>query len=239
VVADIFGYHALQLGLGLPTTDALAANRMPHRWRAALAVSTDAAGNTTRTSAAHGDPAIALVANPAALPFPEASLDLVALPHTLEYCPDPPAALREIERVLVHEGHLVISGFNPASLWGLSGALPTDGNPVSPKHLRTLLQGTELELQTVRYGGHGPAPRNERTLAAQPGWAGRWSARLWPARGALWYAIAVKRSHGPKLVGPIWKPPAATASAQPNVAQRNEPAAKSIPLNPTPPIGSV
>ena len=31
-VADIFGYHALQLGL--PELDALAANRMPHRWLA-------------------------------------------------------------------------------------------------------------------------------------------------------------------------------------------------------------
>ena len=29
-VADVFGYHALQLGL--PEIDALAANRMPHRW---------------------------------------------------------------------------------------------------------------------------------------------------------------------------------------------------------------
>ena len=31
-VADIFGYHALQLGL--PAVDALRANRMPHRWLA-------------------------------------------------------------------------------------------------------------------------------------------------------------------------------------------------------------
>ena len=31
-VADMFGFHALQLGL--PELDALAANRMPHRWLA-------------------------------------------------------------------------------------------------------------------------------------------------------------------------------------------------------------
>ena len=29
-VSDIFGYHALQLGL--PEIDTLAANRMPHKW---------------------------------------------------------------------------------------------------------------------------------------------------------------------------------------------------------------
>lgn len=32
LVVDIFGYHALQLGL--PALDALAANRMSHRWLA-------------------------------------------------------------------------------------------------------------------------------------------------------------------------------------------------------------
>src|SRR3979411_765253 len=31
-VADLFGFHALQLGL--PQLDALRANRMPHRWLA-------------------------------------------------------------------------------------------------------------------------------------------------------------------------------------------------------------
>ena len=32
LVADIFGYHALQLGM--PGLQALRANRMPHRWLA-------------------------------------------------------------------------------------------------------------------------------------------------------------------------------------------------------------
>ena len=92
-VANVFGYHALQLGL--PAIDALAANRMPHRWLAlpALPDAPDAA--TARA---------ALATSPAALPFAEASLDLLALPHTLELCADPHAALREAHRVLVHEG---------------------------------------------------------------------------------------------------------------------------------------
>jgi hypothetical protein len=37
----------------------------------------------------------------------------------LELARDPHHALREVERVLVPEGRVVISGFNPASLWGL------------------------------------------------------------------------------------------------------------------------
>ena len=35
-VADVFGYHALQLGL--PELQALRANRMPHRWLASDSV---------------------------------------------------------------------------------------------------------------------------------------------------------------------------------------------------------
>ena len=42
-----------------------------------------------------------------------ASLDLVVLPHTLELSVDPHMALREVERVLVPEGRVVIAGLNP------------------------------------------------------------------------------------------------------------------------------
>ena len=59
-----------------------------------------------------------LIFDARALPFFEESLDLVALPHTLEFSPDPHACLREVARVLVNEGRVVISGINPMSLWG-------------------------------------------------------------------------------------------------------------------------
>src|SRR5580765_3727795 len=101
-VADVFGYHALQLGL--PEIEALRANRMPHRWLA--------------SPSGAGAPAT-LVADFAALPFPANSLDPLALPHALELSPDPHATLREAERVLVPEGRVIVCGLNPASLWGL------------------------------------------------------------------------------------------------------------------------
>ncbi|MBU2288060.1 MAG: class I SAM-dependent methyltransferase, partial [Gammaproteobacteria bacterium] len=103
-VADVFGYHALQLGL--PEIEGLRANRMPHRW---LALNEPAMA-----------PRAALIADYTALPFPANSLDLVVLPHTLELSHDPHATLREVERVLVPEGRVVVCGFNPTSLWGAS-----------------------------------------------------------------------------------------------------------------------
>ena len=117
-VADIFGYHALQLGM--PRIEGLRTNRMPHQW---LALGADAMFSRTEepsdAGTSHAPRAAALWAEPEALPFPNASLDLVVLPHTLELSVDPHMALREVERVLVPEGRVVIAGLNPLSLWGL------------------------------------------------------------------------------------------------------------------------
>ncbi len=97
-VVDLFGYHAVQIGE--PDLDGLRANRMPYRWKI--------------------DPAGQLDAVAEALPFKDRSLDLVLLPHTLERSVDPHQALREVERVLVPEGRVVIAGLNPFSAWSLS-----------------------------------------------------------------------------------------------------------------------
>ena len=130
-VADLFGFHALQLGL--PELDALRGNRMPHRW-----VASEAAKLAVLDDTAPPRAAIALHCDFDALPFDSSSLDLVVLPHALELARDPHLALREVERVLVPEGRVVIVGFNPASLWGVRQRLghwrrrlaPRSGQPL-------------------------------------------------------------------------------------------------------------
>lgn len=102
-VQDIFGYHALQIGAAsLPT---LTNSRIANRW---LALDD---GQDARAS---------LFANACALPFFEATLDLVTLPFTLDAHSDPDAVLEEVVRVLVPEARTIITGFDPCSLWGLS-----------------------------------------------------------------------------------------------------------------------
>lgn len=47
------------------------------------------------------------------------SIDVVLLPHVLEMHNDPHGVLREVDRVLRSDGHVIFLGFNPVSLWGL------------------------------------------------------------------------------------------------------------------------
>ena len=108
VVSDVFGFHGLQLGLSpLP---ALRNSRIRHCW---------VSENDVNAQAVDASAALGFFVDSVALPFKDQSLDLVVLPHTLELSIDPHATLREVERVLVPEGRVIISGFNPMSLWGL------------------------------------------------------------------------------------------------------------------------
>jgi SAM-dependent methyltransferase len=47
------------------------------------------------------------------------SVDVVLLPHVLEMHRDPHGVLREVDRILRSDGHVIILGFNPVSFWGL------------------------------------------------------------------------------------------------------------------------
>jgi SAM-dependent methyltransferase len=225
-VADVFGFHALQLGLG--ELDALQANRMPHRWLALPVVP--------------GDPPAGVVVGPQdsvvpgagprrapslscdfdALPFPSQSVDLVVLPHTLELAADPHQTLREVERVLVPEGRLVVLGFNPTSLWGArqwSGRwarrvgllhadarpyLPCASEPIGHRRLRDWLRLLGFEIEGGGFGCYRPALRSQA-------WFERWAwmeqagDRWWPVFGAVYLVSAVKRVRGMRLIGPAWK----------------------------------
>lgn len=59
------------------------------------------------------------LALPDELPIEADSIDVVFLPHTLEFYSHPQAILNEVSRVLAPDGHVIILGINPGSLWGL------------------------------------------------------------------------------------------------------------------------
>ncbi len=209
-VADVFGFHALQLGL--PELDALRGNRMPHRWLAA-----DVPQRSGEAIPAAAGRAATLNCDFDALPFDSQSLDLVVLPHALELARDPHLTLREVERVLMPEGRVVIIGFNPNSLWGMrqqtgharrrlglglgqSMFLPRDGEVMSYRRLRDWLRLLSFEVETGRFGCYRPPMRSEKWLT-RFGWMENAGERWWPVFGAVYALTAVKRVRGMRLVG--------------------------------------
>ncbi|CDL80462.1 class I SAM-dependent methyltransferase [Xenorhabdus cabanillasii] len=60
-----------------------------------------------------------VIADPHYLPFEAKSVDACLLAHMLTYSVDPHWLLREVDRIMIDDGWLIISGFNPISLLGL------------------------------------------------------------------------------------------------------------------------
>jgi SAM-dependent methyltransferase len=217
-VVDLFGFHALQLGL--PELDALRANRMPHRWLAVEsppAKGDAAAGPADAAATPPEKRAITLHCHFDALPFDGSSLDLVVLPHSLELARDPHLTLREVERVLVPEGRVIILGFNPASLWGTRQRLgrmrrrlglgterdlflPRAGEFIGYRRLRDWLRLLSFEVESGRFGCYIPPVTSAKWLA-RFSWMEAAGDRWWPPFGALYYIVAVKRVRGMRLVG--------------------------------------
>jgi SAM-dependent methyltransferase len=153
-----------------------------------------------------------------ALPFPNHSLDLVVLPHALELARDPHLTLREVERVLVPEGRVVITGFNPLSLWGLRqhaghlrrrlGFGPAQAAvPAARRRVHRLLAAARL-VAAARLRGRGralrllaaAASRANAGSSASPGWTA-WATAGGRCWARVYFLVAVKRVRGMRLVG--------------------------------------
>ena len=207
LVADIFGYNAVQVGL--PQLDLLAANRMPFR-----TVCADEAGGK-------------VLASPLELPFASTSVDLIVLPHVLEFAENPHQILREVERVLVPEGSVVVTGFNPFSLWGArrrfagKSSAPWNGRYVSVPRLKDWFSLLDFETHAGCFGCYAPPLSQERWLLRcrlMEHAGDRW----WPIAGGVYMLQGIKRVTGMRLITPKWKERRAAAKALATVVQRQE-----------------
>ncbi|HWS74010.1 MAG TPA: class I SAM-dependent methyltransferase [Quisquiliibacterium sp.] len=238
-VADVFGYYAVQVGLG--ELDCLRANRIScrvHGWfagdpaiarRAGVSSGTPpAAGTADAPDPASGRRPAVRIDHPEELPFATQSLDLVALPHVLEFATDPHEVLREVERVLRPEGRLIVSGLNPISLWGarhlLPGGLPPGtlppgelarrGHLIAQPRLRDWLKLLGFEPDRAQYGCYRP-PCGTQAWLDRTAFFERAGDRWWPICGGVYLLSAVKRVRAMRLVGPAWKKPAAARARAP------------------------
>lgn len=191
VVANIFGYNAVQIGWS--QFNFLRLNRVLFHFTAGLE-----SGMSIRADAAF-------------LPLLSNSMDLVILPHTLEFDPNPHQILREVHRILIPGGHIVISGFNPLSLWGLCHYLkstrqefPWNGHFISLSRLKDWLKLLDFEMAGGRLGCYAPPFKQEK-------WRRRFhfmeaaGDRWWPISGGVYFLHAIKYMHGMRVIKPDWK----------------------------------
>ena len=191
VTPDVFGFHALQLGL--PRFDLLRESRIAHRMRGACSDHPD------------------LSATCHELPFATQSVDLVLLPHALEFAEQPHAILREVDRVMMPEGRLVILGFNPWSLWGLRSTIgpsrgehPWNGRFVSLLRVKDWLALLGFDVSAGRLAGYAPPFDNER-LRHRFRFMEPAGDRWWAVGGAVYMLQAIKRVRGMRLITPAWQ----------------------------------
>ncbi|MFA5081900.1 MAG: methyltransferase domain-containing protein [Hydrogenophilaceae bacterium] len=187
--ADIFGFNAMQVGQC--HVDFLRANRMPFRFA---------------TSVTDG----LMHARPEELPIAEQSIDLVALPHVLEFSPNPHQLLREVERVLRPEGRLLLAGFNPLSLWGLKRVLgtrqvyPWNGRFLHLTRIKDWLSLLGFELLSGRMICYAP-PVNQGAWLRRFRFMEAAGDRWWALGGGVYLLHAVKRVRGMRMIAPRWE----------------------------------
>lgn len=194
-LGTLFGFHLLLVSP--PWQDSpLDASRISNRWVMPPARQQDAS----------------LVGSAQVFPVATDSLDTIVLPHTLEYVAQPHEVLREVDRCLVPEGHVVILGFNPYGLWGLWRLLygwrrrfPWTGRFISQARLRDWL--ALLGFDTVSCRPVFFRPPSQRLAAWQPMQVfDRLAARGWPVPAAAYQLVARKRVVGMTPVRPRWRP---------------------------------
>ncbi|XTZ37605.1 class I SAM-dependent methyltransferase [Salmonella enterica] len=180
-LAKMYGFHLLKIG-NLSAEINAESCAISHQVNVSLA----------------GEP-VQVRADPLYLPFAEKSVDACLLAHSLAWCTDPHRLLREVDRVLIDDGWLVISGFNPISLLGLCKVVPfARRNPAVKCRMFTLMRQfdwlTLLNFEVLHYSRFRVLP-----------WAkhgGKLLSAHIPALGCMQLIVARKRTI-PLILNPM------------------------------------
>ncbi len=199
-VVDLFGFNALQMG-ELPL-DLLRNSRIPNRYQS----------STFKIAALNNH----LYCEDDFLPFADMSLDLLLLPHRLEFSERPHQVLREAARVMMPEGHLLISGFNSISTWGIKAGFkkilatqntfPWNGQFIALTRMKDWLALLGFEIALVEMCCHVPPfeqARWQKRCAFMDEIGEKYCAML----GGVYFIVAKKRVAGMTSLKPNWKKP--------------------------------
>ena len=195
LLPQLFGYYALQIGQVSSHVDLLSGSRIKHQLRMGI----------------NGDRAD-LRSSADALPFHEDSLDLILLIHCLEFTHAPHRILREVDRTLIPEGHVVIVGFNPISTYGLTKALfqwqsriPWCGRFYSTPRVRDWLSLLGFVTVDTHYVAFSP-PIQRWGLHKRFAFLERAGKSVLPYCGGVYALLAQKKLATLTPIRPRWRP---------------------------------
>lgn len=152
----LFGYHLMVVDPPWETCT-LSDSRIPH--------------HIVQRIQGGGDGDTGVIGHTDTWPVLTDTLDAIILPHTLEITVDPHLVLREADRSLIPDGHLVIIGFNPWSLWGMrrvmswrSREMPWNARFIGVSRIRDWLSLLGFDVLDCHYLFQRPPIQNSRML---------------------------------------------------------------------------
>ena len=140
----------------------------------------------------------------------ENAVDLIVMPHALEFTDDPHLMLREAYRVIRPEGQIVIAGFNPFSLYGAkryfgrSQTPPWNGNFITLYRLKDWLTLLGFDVVGGRLEAYAPPFTSEKWLR-RFGFFESIGDRWWPIAGGVYFLRATKKVLGMRVLTPAWQ----------------------------------
>ena len=191
-----FGYHLLKIGA---LSGALDCHQSPIKHQITVA---------------HNNENSSVIADIDDLPFVEHSIDVCLLGHQLEFSVDPHHVLREASRVLIPNGYMVITGYNPLSFAGLNKLMPYRRKQIpwreqffTPMRVKDWLELMGFEIledkrllhSTLVGYSESKSPGKLNSL-----WQ-RFAQTYLPALGSVYVIIAKKRVHPLTPIKPKWR----------------------------------
>jgi SAM-dependent methyltransferase len=215
-IESLFGYHLLMLG-ALDYAQGIAGSPIAHK----------VLMNDECLQAG----AVDLLGSQHDLPFRKDSIDVVVMPHLLEFSQHPHHILREVERIVMPDGYLVILGFNPVSCYGLCRVLlgfqkhmPWQGHYYHPVRLRDWIHLLGFKIVEISYCGFTP-PIPHGTTQQRLAFMEKAADSFLSPLGSVYMIVAQNQTITPSVIRPAWKrqraKPIENGVAEPTARQGN------------------